>query len=50
MGRNDFEAKDFSNTWDGTYKGIACQVGTYISFCINENTQKSDITLGLFLN
>ena len=24
-----FEAKDFSNTWDGTYKGTACQVGTY---------------------
>ncbi len=24
-----FEAKDFSNTWDGTYKGKACQVGTY---------------------
>ena len=24
-----FEAKDFSNTWDGTYKGKACQIGTY---------------------
>jgi gliding motility-associated-like protein len=41
-GEKVFETDNFLKGWDGSYKGSACQIGSYVWYCnfIKEGTQK----------